>query len=164
MITSNLYMGIVSRLAEPEARKIIFNKTEERATGVSSMTRASSVVNVNAAQALLAEEFNIMFREFHEFALVASKLGRYISFDTLSAFHGSGEPTDTSGSLMPELINTTMAKIIQNAPYEQDLEESKSAPAPEAKSAGKAFPAEKPWKKKPQKKAKVYDLCTYTEE
>ena len=88
MITSNLYMGIVSRLAEPEARKIIFNKTEERATGVSSMTRASSVVNVNAAQALLAEEFNIMFREFHEFALVASKLGRYISFDTLSAFHG----------------------------------------------------------------------------
>ena len=36
VISSNLYMGIVSRLAEPEARKIIFNKQEEKATGVGS--------------------------------------------------------------------------------------------------------------------------------
>lgn len=48
-------MGIVSRLAEPEARKIIFNKVEEKATGVGSLSRATSVVNVNAAQALLAD-------------------------------------------------------------------------------------------------------------
>lgn len=30
-------MSIVSRLAEPEARKIIFDKSDERATGVSSL-------------------------------------------------------------------------------------------------------------------------------
>lgn len=74
-ITSNLYMGIVSRLAEPEARKIIFDKKDEKATGVGSLSRAASVVNVNTAQALLALEFSTMFREFHEFVLIASKLG-----------------------------------------------------------------------------------------
>ena len=84
MITSNLYMGIVARLAEPEARKIIFNKTQEKSTGVDYITRVSSVVNVNAAQALLAEEFNIMFREFHEFVLIAGKLGRYLTFETIN--------------------------------------------------------------------------------
>ena len=49
VISSNLYMGIVSRLSEPEARKIIFNKDDEKATGVSSLSRATSIVNVNAA-------------------------------------------------------------------------------------------------------------------
>ena len=42
-------MGIVSRLAEPEARKIIFDKKDEQATGVGQLSRATSVVNVNAA-------------------------------------------------------------------------------------------------------------------
>lgn len=37
VITSNLYMGIVSRLAEPEARKIIFSKTETEKTGIGSL-------------------------------------------------------------------------------------------------------------------------------
>lgn len=48
VITSNLYMGIVSRLAEPEARKIIFEKKEAEATGVTSLKRIASVVNVSA--------------------------------------------------------------------------------------------------------------------
>ena len=65
-----MYMGIVSRLAEPEAHKIIFSKREENKTGIGSLSRASSAVNVNAAQLLLAEEFGIMFREFHEFVLI----------------------------------------------------------------------------------------------
>ena len=119
MITSNLYMGIVSRLAEPEARKIIFNKTQEKSTGVDFITRASSVVNVNSAQALLAEEFNIMFREFHEFVLIASKLGRYLSFETINNYWAQGEAQKTLEDEMPEIINSTMTKIIENAPYEQ---------------------------------------------
>ena len=42
-------MGIVSRLAEPEARKIIFDKSEEKKTGVGSLQKATSIVNVSAA-------------------------------------------------------------------------------------------------------------------
>lgn len=49
VLTSNLYMSIVSRLAEPEARKIIFEKADAQETGVTSLQRASSVVNVSAA-------------------------------------------------------------------------------------------------------------------
>lgn len=41
------------------------------------------MLNVNATQALLAEEFSIMFREFHEFIIMASKLRGYIDFDLL---------------------------------------------------------------------------------
>ena len=76
-------MGIVSRLAEPEARKIIFDKSDEKRTGVGSLQKATSIVNVSAAQALLAEEFNIMFREFHEFVLISNKIGRYLEFETI---------------------------------------------------------------------------------
>lgn len=83
IMSSNLFMSIVSRLAEPEARKIIFSGSETEKTGVSSLSRASSVVNVNAAQALLAEEFSIMFREFHEFIIIASKMARYIDFEMI---------------------------------------------------------------------------------
>lgn len=65
---------------------------------------------------------------------------------------------------MPEIINSTMTKIIENAPYEEisqqnQEEEKKGAAAPEDVKV--QFPAEKPWKKK---KTKVYDLCRYTEE
>ena len=111
-MSSNLYMSIVSRLAEPEARKIIFDKKEQKATGVGSLSRATSVVNVNAAQALLAEEFSIMFREFHEFIIMASKLRRYIDFDFLLKYHKHKQDEGMLRTLMPELMNSVMAKII----------------------------------------------------
>lgn len=49
MLSSDLYLEIVTRLAEPEARKIIFNKDAQEATGVDSLSRAQSTVNVNTA-------------------------------------------------------------------------------------------------------------------
>lgn len=58
-----------------------------------------------------------MFREFHEFVLVASKLSRYIDFDTISDFYASGESQEYINAEMPRFINETMTKIIQNAPY-----------------------------------------------
>jgi hypothetical protein len=49
------------------------------------------VLNVNATQALLAEAFNIMFREFHEFTLVGDKIGPSLSFNFLSQFDANRE-------------------------------------------------------------------------
>ena len=68
-----------------------------------------------------------MFREFHEFVLVASKLSRYLDFDTINAFYARGDQEYISEN-MPRIINETMSKIIQNAPYEVDepIEESKT--------------------------------------
>lgn len=106
-----------------------------------------------------------MFREFHEFVLIAAKFGRYLSFDTINIYYAAGESRNTLDQMMPELINSTMTKIIENAPYEEnDQEESKqsdtAAASPEEVKV--KFPEEKPWKKK--KPTKVYDLCRYTQE
>lgn len=112
LISSNLYMGIVSRLAEPEARKIIFSKTETEQTGIGSLSRISSVVNVNTAQALLAEEFNIMFREFHEFVLVARKFNKYLEFKDIQDYYFDNESWKYIENTMPTIISKTMTKII----------------------------------------------------
>ena len=105
-------MGIVSRLTEPEARKIIFDKVEKQATGVSELKSAKSVINVNAAQCLLAEEFNIIFREFHEFLLISGKLGRYLSHEQINNFKASGESEEKLTEQMPIIINEVMKKIL----------------------------------------------------
>ena len=149
---------------------------------------------MSAAQALLAEEFNIMFREFHEFVLISNKIGRYIEFETICQFYQSGETKDFINTTMPELINETMQKIIKNAPYEDGRKQiAKTTSIEEEKKDGEVldhgasiqrkavsvqdirveFPAEKPWKTKknkkaaakaPPKKAKVYDATKYTQQ
>ena len=177
IMSSNLFMSIVSRLAEPEARKIIFSGSEKAKTGVSQLSRVSSVVNVNAAQALLAEEFSIMFREFHEFVIVSSKMLRYLDFDTIVNFRNKKSDDDYLKNALPGICSTVMTKIIENAPYEKDKgtneeskEETLDSGATLIKTDGlrekKEFPAEKPWKKKkaPEKPKKVYDLTKWTQE
>jgi len=154
IMSTNLYLSIVSRLTEPEARKIIFGLKEKEATGVASLSRMTSIVNVNAAQALLSEEFNIMFKEFHEFVLVASKIGRYIDFETVSQFYNS-QPNETQffNNKMPQLVSQVMDKIISNARYE-DLTVVTDVPdAPEEE-----VKAEKP------RVVKVYDFTKYSPE
>ena len=66
---------------------------------------------------------------------------------------------------MPKLINETMTKIIQNAPYEEvgnNVEETKTEVAAAPEEVKIEFPAEKPWLKK--KKTKVYDSNRYTQQ
>lgn len=48
-------------------------------------------MNINSAQALLSEAFNMMFREFHEFTLVSGKIDGYISLEQLNLFRANGE-------------------------------------------------------------------------
>ena len=129
VITSNLYMGIVSRLAEPEARKIIFQKEAAKAAGVPSLQKVTSAVNVSAAQALLAEEFDIMFREFHEFVLVGGKIGRYLPHERVSEYRALGETRRWINDHMPAIIADTMEKIIRKAPYDGAAEEEKTEDA-----------------------------------
>lgn len=53
-----------------------------------------------------------MFREFHEFVLVSSKLSNYISFETISDFFNTGESSQRLLGQMPTIINDVMQKIL----------------------------------------------------
>ena len=169
MLTSNLYMSIVSRLAEPEARKIIFEKADAQETGVTSLQRASSVVNVSAAQSLIADEFSIMFREFHEFILVGGKLSKFLDLKMISEYQAAGEVFDYIQNNMPKIVNEVMHKIITGVkPDKSDKEVSpddiKLIDTTDKKEGEESKEESKDEAPKKKKQVKLYDPMKYTTE
>ena len=90
----------------------------------------TSVVNVSAAQSLLAEEFDIMFREFHMFVLIGTKIEQFVSRDLIKNLCSFGVTgiREWAKKFMPQVISETMDKIIRGETEEkQTEEESKKA-------------------------------------
>jgi len=61
-----------------------------------------------------------MFREFHEFILVGSRIGRYLSLEEIKSFKFLNDPEKWFKNEGTNLISKTMEKIIRNDPYDLD--------------------------------------------